>query len=224
MKTWFGLLVASLIMVFVLSYAWTHRHHVAIAVAVQPTPQLQTPQSEVGYAEAKDAQKTVTVAGPLADYMLNQKPTDVETLQHVPYKPVATDYVKDSPVGTSNPILHQTFSVRNAVDLPFEVPAHAANPQFRGTYRSFTQQRGSAQSSDSTADVEFFLFNEQQYNDFLGGHAGEAVISADSAHYQEVNTGLPPTLDHPVKYYIVFRNSSRSEGKKIVQADFRIDF
>ena len=174
MKRWFEWLVVSLVLVCFGSYAWTHRHHVALAVAGGPAP-----HTEPTYAEAQEAQKMVTVTGPMADYVLNQKPSEVETLQPVSHKPVASDYVKDSPVGTSTPILHTTFSVRKAVALPFELPAHAANPQFRGTYRSFTQRNG-AQSSDSSADVEFLLFNERQYADFLNGRPGEAVISADT--------------------------------------------
>jgi hypothetical protein len=32
------------------------------------------------YAEAREAQQTVGVSGPLADYMLRQKPAQVETV------------------------------------------------------------------------------------------------------------------------------------------------
>jgi hypothetical protein len=35
---------------------------------------------------------------------------------------------------------------------------------------------------------------------------------------------LPATLDRPAQYYLVFRNSTRAAGKKVVQADFRVDF
>jgi hypothetical protein len=38
-----------------------------------------------------------------------------------------------------------------------------------------------------------------------------------------VNFNLPASRDLPVKYYLVFRNEPR-EGKKIVQADFKVDF
>ncbi len=43
-------------------------------------------------------------------------------------------------------------------------------------------------------------------------------------HCQEVNTYLPPTFAQPARYYLVFRNNSRANGKKLVQADFRVDF
>jgi hypothetical protein len=183
----------------------------------------QAPATEATYAEVREAQKSVTLAGPMADYMSRQEPSKVESLPPISRKASASDHVGGSPVGTSNAILHQTFKVAGIVNLPFEVPAHAANPQLRGTYQSFVKHAGT-QSSDTAADVEFLLLNEQQYGDFLNGRSGEAVFSAEDAHNQEVNTGLPPTLDQPAKYYLIFRNNSHDAGKKVVQADFRIDF
>jgi hypothetical protein len=50
------------------------------------------------------------------------------------------------------------------------------------------------------------------------------VYSVDSSHDQDVSFGLPATLDRPVQYYLVFRNSSSSAAKKVVQADFQVDF
>jgi len=166
----------------------------------------------------------VTLTGPLADYMAQQEQPKADA----DYRPAAprpfnpADRVGDSPVGTSTPILKKTFTVSKAVDLPFEIPAHAASPQLRGTYRSFIQ-RGGTRSSDE-ADVEFLLMNQKQYEDLLNGHPADAQFSAEGAHNQEVNTIMPPTLDQPVKYYLVFRNDSNGPGKVFVQADFRVDF
>jgi len=221
MKTLLGWLAAGCVLALVGSYAWTHRNHVAAAVAVPATE--PAPPTIPTYEEAREAQRAVTMAGPLADYMAHQQPGNVETLQPIAYKPTASDHVGGSVVGTSNAILHQTFGVAHIVDLPFEVPAHAATPQLRGTYHSFLKQAG-AQSSEAAADVEFLVLNEQQFGEFLNGRAGEAVFSAEDAHDQEVNTALPPTVDHPAKYYLVFRNNSHGPAKKLVQADFRIDF
>jgi len=218
MKTLFGWLMATCIVVLVGAYAWTHRP--AEPVVASPGGESAT---EPTYEEAREAQRAVTLTGPLADYMARQKRANVATLQPLPYKPTASDHVGGSVVGTSNAILNQTFAVARIVSLPFEVPAHASNPQLRGTYHSFLKQAGT-QSSDAAADVEFLLLNEQQYAEFLNGRSGEAIFSAEDAHDQEVNTGLPPTLDHPAKYYLVFRNNSHAAGKKLVQADFRIDF
>ncbi len=128
-----------------------------------------------------------------------------------------------SVVGTSNAILHQTFGVAGIVNMPFEVPAHASNPQLHGTYRSFMKQAG-METDESAADVEFLLLNEQQYGAFLEGKPAEAMFSAEDTHNQEVNAGLPPTLNEPAKYHLVFRNNSRGKAKKVVQADFRMDF
>jgi hypothetical protein len=219
-----GHLVAAFVLVLIGAFSWTHWRRAAEAVA---SPNMQVATPETGYGEAREAHQAVTMSGPLADYMLHRKPSDVETLKPIVYTPSAADHVgDDSPVGTSSAILHQTFGVAGIVNLPFEVPAHASNPQLRGTYKSFLNQPG-AQASD--ADVEFLLLTEQQYGEFLRGQASEAVFAAEDAHDQEVNTSLPPTRDQAVKYFLVFRNNrhaagKRETGKTFVQADFRVDF
>jgi hypothetical protein len=235
MRTMFGALVMSFVLVLGGSYAWVHRNRMAEAVAapaIAPAPSTLP----TDYEEAKAARQAAPIAGPLAEYMSHEKPSNVEgvePIQPVPsaqsgqsaqpvQRPVsASDRVGNSPVGTSSDILHQTFRVAKAVSLAFEVPAHASNPQLRGTYRSFVKQAGGI-SADT--DIEFLVLNEQQYGDFAGGHGSEAVFSADDAHSQEVNTSLPPTIDKAAKYYLIFRNNSRAAGKKLVQADFRVDF
>ena len=236
MKTIFGALVMSFVLVVGGSYAWVHRNHMAEAVAtpsVAPAPSI----IPTDYEEAKAARQAAPVAGPLADYMSHEKASSMGAVE--PIQPVslpqsaqpgpsvrhaasASDHVvRNSPVGTSSDVLHQTFGVAKAVSLAFEVPAHASNPQLRGTYRSFVRQVGGAPVD---ADIEFLVLNEQQYGDFAGGHGGEAVFSADDSHAQEVNASLPPTINQPAKYYLIFRNNSRAAEKKLVQADFRLDF
>jgi len=230
MKRLLGWLVASFVLMLLGSYMWAHREHMVTAVAVPAQPAVtQGTPVERNYEEAQESQRAVTLAGPLADYMSRQKPADIETLQPIhPAQPVlnkasASDHVGGSVVGTSQDLLHQTFGVAKAVRLAFQVPAHASTPQLRGTYQSFVKHAG-ALSSGAEADVEFMVLNEQQYQDFLSGRTGEATFSADDAHQQEVNTSLPPTLDQPVQYYLIFRNNSHAAGKKLVQADFHIDF
>lgn len=230
MKTWLGWLALSLVFVFIGSYAWTHRRHLASAVAAE-----QAPQNVETYAEEREAAKMVTVTGPLADYVARQGPSNVETLKPETLKPretyrpashTASAADRDggeSPVGTSTPLLHKTFRVAEVVDLPFVIPAHASIPQLHGTYRSFVQV-GGTQSSDSTADVEFMVLTEKQYADFLAGRPGDALFSAEAAHDGEINLNLPPTYNQTAKYYLVFRNGAPSQGKKAVQADFRVDF
>ncbi|MGP0017171.1 MAG: hypothetical protein ACLPHP_01275 [Candidatus Sulfotelmatobacter sp.] len=224
MKQQINWLVVGCVLVFVVAFVWTHRQHPAPA---GPTPAQQEAETDATYDEVHDAQRAVTVAGPLANYMAREGQAKVETLQPISHKPIALDHVGGSVVGTSSAILHQTFAVASIVNLPFEVPAHAASPQLRGNYRSFVKpaggKPGETESSDA-ANVDFLVLNEAQYAEFLNGRDSEAVFSADDAYDQEVNTGLPPTVNQPAKYHLVFRNSSPKAGKKVVQADFRIDF
>jgi hypothetical protein len=241
MKTWFNCLLASLVLVVICSYAWIHRHHVAI-------PATAIPAETQHYAEEEQASQMVTVSGPMANYVLRQQSgsgnsgsANVETLQPTyqstsqsasqssSHKPVASDHVTDdSPVGTGMALLHKTFNVAGIVNLPFDLPAHASTPQLRGTYRSFLSQAGLQHASehpdDHSADVEFLVMNEQQYNDLLNGRPGDALFSADDASNGEVNFTLPPTFGQTAKYYLVFRNGSQGKGKRVVQADFRVDF
>ena len=235
MRRLLGLLTSFLILTLIGSYAWTHRHHLVTVVAA-PAKGGGDPAAIPTYAEVQEAQKSVTVAGPLADYMAQRQPAaveqtaQIETLQPISRKessgnatsqPTTADHVGDSPVGTSNSILHQMFKVAGTVRVLFEVPAHAANPQLRGTYESFVRH-GRALSSDD-AELEFLVLNDEQYGEFVKGHGSEAVFSADKAHDQEVNASLPPTFDHPAKYYLIFRNDSHAAAR-VVQADFRIGF
>src|SRR5579863_4290062 len=115
MKRWLGRLTAICVLGLVGYYAWMHWHHVADVVASRSTTIVEQPAPM--YAEAREARKVVGVSGPLADYMLQQKPAQVEMVQLVPsaqpisHKAAASGHAGESPVGTSNAILHQTFAV-----------------------------------------------------------------------------------------------------------------
>lgn len=221
MKTWFGAPVAALFVVLVGSYAWIHRTHIAVPATAEATDNLPK------YDEQEQAKKMVTVTGPLADYMTRQSSgsSNIETVQPTSYQLVPSDHVGDSPVGSSIVLLHKTFSMSAVADVPFQLPAHASTPQLRGTYRSYVQHRdGKVADVEGGENVEFVLVNEQQFADFVGGRPSDAMFSAESAPDQEIHVSLPPTFGKPVKYYLLFQNSSRATGKKVVQADFRIDF
>jgi hypothetical protein len=233
MKNWFVWLVIPCAIALIGSFAWNHRHTMAMDSAAAATDGQQS------YAEEQEAHESVTVTGPLADYMARHNREDVETLQPISYKPEAAEHAGNSPVGTSSELLRKTFAVANIVDVPFELPAHASSPRLHGTYKSFLQTTGvqAATFSDTAADVEFLLLNEKQFVDFLSGRPADALFSADAAHDQEVNFSMPPTLAQPVKYFLVFRNASLSaeksvtektgtekSAKKFVQTDFRLDF
>jgi hypothetical protein len=219
MKTWLGWLSLALVVVGAGSYAWTHKRR--MAVPADSAPATEQPK----YAEQDQARQMVTVTGPLADYMAHQKPGVIENLQPISHKTVESDHLGESPVGTSVALLHKTFSVANVADLQFDLPAHASTPQLNGTYRSFLQRGGTTVADEASERlVEFLVLNQQQYSDFLNGRPSDALFSAEGAAEEEINFSLPPTMSRPVAYHLVFRNSSRETGKKVVQADFRIDF
>ncbi len=230
MRSLFGTLVMFLVMVLFGAYAWNHvRHATLIAPAIPPKP---TSEEAPGPSNdpAGDAPGAVKFVGPLANYMSKQQGSGltqaIEEIAHMetlaPLKPNPSDLVGNSVVGSTMPIVQSTFRVRAAVQVPFEVPAHAATPRLKGNYQSFV--KSGTQSSESDVDVEFIVVNDQQYADFLEKRAGEAVFSAEEAHHQVVNANLPPTLDQPKKYHLIFRNNSKTHEKTFVQADFHMEF
>jgi hypothetical protein len=178
-------------------------------------------------ASTTDKDKTIAVMGPLAQWIDKSNPADEVEKPKPLRKPNPKDRIAPSPVGTSTAIVHKTFAVASAAKFAFEVPAHAAAPQMHGTFHSFAQPAGAqtgVQNNDEGGDVDLLLMNDQQYADFAGGRPSDVVYSIDASHDQDVSFGLPATLDRPVQYYLVFRNASSSAGKKVVQADFRVDF
>ena len=178
-----------------------------------------------------DKDKTIAVMGPLGQWIDKSTPADEVEKPKPLRKPNPKDRIAPSPVGTSTAIVHKTFAVASAAKFAFEVPAHAAAPQMHGTFHSFAQAAGvqsgvqtGVQSNDEGGDVDLLLMNDQQYADFAGGRPSDVVYAIDASHDQDVSFGLPATLDRPVQYYLVFRNASSGAGKKVVQADFRVDF
>lgn len=140
-----------------------------------------------------------------------------------PQEVAPLDQVGSSPVGTSQDVLHKTFSVRTNVAFPFDIPAHAATPHLRGDFKSYITKVG-IQSNEHSADVDFLVLNEQQYTDFAAGNPSDSIFSADAAHEQTVDVILPPSMNQDAKYYLVFRNTPGGDAKKTVQADITVDF
>jgi len=222
MRTFVGLMVTSLVLVGLACFGWMHLRRTADSFNIQSAPIAEDArQAETTYEEAQDAHQSVSLAGPLATYMSKQGPVAVEKVRAAAYKPTASDHVGGSVVGTSMPILNEKFHVSVIVDLPFDVPPHASTPQLRGTFRSFLQASGKP-TSDTDADVEFHVLSDQEFSNFLNGKPSEALFSADATHSSEVNASLPPTLNKAITYHMVFLNESKK--RKVVQADFRIDF
>jgi hypothetical protein len=220
MRSLFGLLVVAL--VFIVGAVWVFPRMRATPL-VAPGVTAKASGHNPTYAEAKEASQAVTMAGPLADYMAKQDGTnasaDAKDVETIPWVPTPSDHVGGSVVGTTIPILHKKFGVRSAVQIAFELPAHAATPRLRGTFQSSAKPGGEAD-----APVEILVLNEEQYSDFVTRHSGDATFAAEEAPAGEVNASLPPTINQPARYHLVFRNDSRAEGRKFVQADFRVEF
>jgi hypothetical protein len=132
------------------------------------------------------------------------------------------EHVAPSPVGTAQTVLEKTFSLKNSATFPFEIPPHAVRPHLHGIFESFAGELHG--SSDASANVDFLILNETQYGDFSGGRPGEVLFSVEGSHNQAVNFDLPASLDQPVKYYLVFRSTGSGGTKKVVEANFRVDF
>lgn len=223
MRSLFGLMVSGLILLFLGYSGWMHFKQSTDSVELQAGPITeQARKAQQAYSDPQDANQPVSMAGPLANFMKGKLVTKPEDIETVIYEPTASDHVGGSVVGTRNEVLHQTFLVAGTVDLPFEVPAHAYNPQLHGSFRSFIQVGGAP--TTAPGDVDFLLLNEEQYAALIGGHPSDALFSADASHDQEVNANLPPTLNQPLKYHLIFRNTSPKAGKRVVKADLQIDF
>ena len=135
---------------------------------------------------------------------------------------VPSDHVAPSPVGTTQPVLQKTFTLKSSATFPFEIPAHSAQPHLHGIFESFAGQVHGA--SDETANIDFLILNEEQQADSASNRASEALYSVEASHNQAVNFDLPPSLNRPVKYYLVFRDLNGGKGSKVVEANFRVDF
>ena len=193
----------------------------AVFSSSKETTSTESNDTDPTAGAVQGSDKVVSVAGPLERWMYGRKseePSDAVTA----HKPSAHDLIAPSPVGSSGVILHKTFSVATVVNFPFEIPAHAAMPQLRGHYQSFTHQSGT-QASDESTNVAFLLMNEEQYADLVNRRPADALFSVDPSHDQDINFSLPASQNQPARFYLVFRNIP-SEGKKIVQADFTVAF
>jgi hypothetical protein len=221
MRSTFGLLVVLAVIVAGWVFAFNRMRQVPLVAPAIPPKNTETAPT---FAEAKQAAQAVKMAGPLADYMATQDSSagtkGAEQVETVTWIPTASDHVGGSVVGSTIPILHKTFGVRSAVQVAFEVPAHAASPRLRGSYQCSAKPAG----TEGDAAVEFLVLNEQQYSQFMNRHSGDATLASEDAPAGEVNASLPPTMNQAQKYHLIFRNNTRAGGKKFVHADFRMEF
>jgi len=127
-----------------------------------------------------------------------------------------------SPVETTQTVLRKTFALKTSATFPFEIPPHAVQPHLHGIFQSFVSDvRG---QSDEAANLDLLVLNQDQYDEFSHGRSGEALFSVEASHNQAINFDLPASLDRSVKYYLIFRSLSGGGPKKVVEADFRVDF
>ncbi len=198
-------------------FAWQHfRQAPATPVATEKKTEPETESPET-----KMARESVVIRGPLADYIMNSKPSGEEETQSAPHKPSPEDHIEDSPVGTSRRILHKTFAITRIVHVLFEIPPHAVTPRFHGTFQSMVQGES---SHDENANVDLLLMNEEQYAEFAAGRDPDALFIADTIHYRDISVDLSPSREKPARYHLLFRNAPGGSAKKVVAADFAVDF
>jgi hypothetical protein len=204
--------------VAVVAFAYSHLH--LSKLSLQPAVD-ETQEPETNQPETQQSGQMVKFVGPLANYVERQIRS--QDAQARPPKPHPSDHIADSPVGTNRGILHKTFAIRAEQKFSFEIPAHATNPQLHGSYRSFAQAPGGT-VSDENADVELLLLSERQFRALGTGHPSDVLFWAEASDSQDVNFTLPASSDRPVKYYLVFRSAADGPLKKVIQADFALDF
>jgi hypothetical protein len=135
---------------------------------------------------------------------------------------VPSDHVAPGLEATTETVLQKTFDLKDSVVVPFEIPAHAVQPHLHGVFASFAGRAHGA--SDASANIDFLILNDDQHSQFADGHASDSLFSVDASHNQAVNFDLPPSINRPVKYYLVFRNPPGGKPNKVVEASFRVDF
>jgi len=110
MKSVAGIMVSSLVLLAMALYGWMHLRHTADSAELQSSAILQQArQAQPTYAEAQDAHRTVTLAGPLANYFNRKDGTKIEVVNLSAHRPVASDHVGGSVVGTSMTVLEDKF-------------------------------------------------------------------------------------------------------------------
>ena len=222
MKIPIGGLVTLAALVLAGSYVWTNREHIEKALWAPEAASSSAPDKPSAASDepAGIIKESVTLVGPLAKFVAHLNPANDEAQDGVPN--TADRVLGRSPVGTSRPLVNQTFAVARIVDIPFDLPAQAATPQLHGTFRALLQPQRKP-STVTDANLEFLVLNQKEYEDFLNERPADSLFAAEDAHDREVNVALPPTFGLHAAYHLVFRNNSPNV-KKVVQANFRLDF
>lgn len=193
-------------------------------------PQSKWSQSES--SQQKPAEQPVIKAatpedpGPIATVIV---PFEVLQADSSDAKPAATreplpiDRSVSVEPGKPRHLLHNVFSVNRRAQFTFLIPAHQSNARLHGTFRSFTK-RNDANSSDTNANIDLLLLNDEEFNQFQHGEPQSVTYELNSAHNQMVDWWVPATRAEAKTYHLVFINSADDMKLKFVQADFTLTF
>jgi hypothetical protein len=161
--------------------------------------------------------------GVLPSLLGNQNEKDEETeVASASGPPLGVDRISSSKPLTPHRFLHRRILVKAYEGFGFEVPAHAVRPRIHGEFSSFVVDGGSGEQREE--NVEVLLLNEAEYRDFVHGRAGAASYGRPPSAGAVIDWTLDATLFHPLKYYLVFRNSSPDRQTELVDADFSLSF
>lgn len=125
------------------------------------------------------------------------------------------------PTPPSDNFLHKTFAVSGYAHFGFQVPPHQINPHVQGNFHAFIGNTAGRKGQD--ADVNLMLMNQRQLEEFLYSRGGSPTYSVEASR-QSVDIALPPTIQKPVNYYIVFQNPPGATARRVVQADFTVSY
>ncbi|HET9409101.1 MAG TPA: hypothetical protein VFO39_17795 [Candidatus Sulfotelmatobacter sp.] len=205
-------------------YSYSRQHMASPrSAADEPPVATQSDLQDAPPAASTGAETLTRLEGPLEQWMEKVEKAEARATTRREVKFYPSDRIGDSPVGTTTPVLRKTFAMAAAAKFPLEIPPHSASAHLRGNYKSYAQHAGVV-VNDELADVEFLVMSDSQYQESARGGPSSAIFSADAAHDQDIIFQFPMTLDQPAKYYLVFRSAPGSASKKVVKADFRVDF
>jgi len=156
----------------------------------------------------------------------SKKPSPDSSEEMRPEQPLEPLTVTQAHLEVPQPenVVQKVFSVRKYSQFSFVIPPHQNNARLRGSFRSFVKRSDPDSTSDSTADLDVMLLNEQEFDEFLHRPPQSVPYEVDSAHNQKVDWRVPTTYDEPITYHLVFANSEGKAKIKFVEADFTVSF
>jgi hypothetical protein len=184
-------------------------------------PSAKPPEeAEIKAATPEEPGPIGTVVSPLT--VLTKTSADRQAPPPAPQGTSAADHADATRLPAPNHFLHKQFTLTDRSDFAFSVPPHIVNPSLRGNFHAYAKD-----SPDSTnrkpANIDLALMNEREFEDFVQGRSADATYELDSSSSRTLNYAIPPTLDQPQRYHLVFLGSRRSSAT-VVDADFTVTF